>query len=890
MSSSDSSITHDRDQPAAGGGSETLRSAATARLLGAEPGAEFAQFVDTTLARYTELNDQQQTAFLESLIAHSQPRQRWYMLHRLPSLLLRDFLTLLPAEIVEHMLSYVDGASLLRCCQVCHAWNRIISGLPALWRQKCHLLGTRTDLGSIDLEAVGGWKELFLCTQRTLWRMKTRQAFEKVSLKLPAEHGGKVIALDHHGDQLVAASELSQLFVWRLSEEQCVLTFSVFLHISCLKFTQGKFVVCGHYNGQLSSYDISDTAGDPERAERLQERLRRAASPDEPEERSEAAARLLRRFWVHSGPVFCLDYSEELDILVSGSADNTVKIFSLSSGLLLNTLPRHSHWVVRVLLRTGLQLSPAADAPPGRLLLTMTRDEIQVFEVENCPPWLGAEPFKSLRTPRLTVPLAETQRPQPGMHIPFFTPGCHLHGDLVTFVRQSPPTNNKISTASIVQYSLRHRSLSTRIVVSFKVKKLLAIGRRYAILLAPYAQESCPNLYFVNLNTKEVIASEKVPHSRLSTPDAAQLAMGELGWLDGFDGEPPEGGLIAAMGTELSRERCCRLLQYGLLACLLPPLLNHAALQTERQHLRTQVVLDSPAGLSSDVWLAVLPRLSELTRTCVFDRPGLGFSDRPMPPGERDRQLPGLSPPAYTAGGTVADLHRLLTQVAPQPLPLVYVGAGLGALNARLYAHLYPSEVSDLVLVAPMTEELLADGGPWLRHVHGRLLAPLQTLHVAAATGLTRLMLMFGLMEAPLSEAAELLGEEAVNRQKHLMCHPRHASTVVDEHHFLNETAAQLRQAGLLRPLPTGRPTVTVITGDRHDGSLPAALNDAWAAAARAAGGKLETIADADGVALPYLRPEQLAAKIRRVAHERRTRLGQRDEPVAAEGQSAVSA
>ena len=40
------------------------------------------------------------------------------------------------------------------------------------------------------------------------------------------------------------------------------------------------------------------------------------------------------------------------------------------------------------------------------------------------------------------------------------------------------------------------------------------------------------------------------------------------------------------------------------------------------------VLLDSPAGLSSDVWLAVLPRLSQLTRTCVFDRPGLGFSDR----------------------------------------------------------------------------------------------------------------------------------------------------------------------------------------------------------------------------------------------------------------------
>ncbi|XP_037073167.1 F-box/WD repeat-containing protein 2-like [Pollicipes pollicipes] len=457
MSSSGPSAKQERGRPAA--------AAAADRAL--------ARFVDSTLERYTELNDQQQTAFLESLIAHSHPRQRWYMLHRLPSLLLRDFLTLLPLEIVEHLLSYVDGASLLRCCQVSSSWNKIVSSLSSLWRDKCQLLGTRTSLSSIDIEAIGGWKELFLGTSRTLWRMKTRQAFEKVSLKMPVGHGGKVIALDYHDDHLVAASEFATLFVWRLGENECVLTFGAFLPISCLKFTQGKFIVCGHYNGQLSSYDISDTSGDPERAERLRERLRRH-SLEEPEERSEGAVRLLRRFWVHSGPVFCLDYSEELDILVSGSADNTVKIFSLGSGLLLNTLPRHSHWVVRVLLRTG--------------------------------------------------------------------------------VHRSPPTNNKISTASIVQYNLRTRVLSTRIVVSFKVKKLLAIGSRYAILLAPYAQESCPNLYFVNLNTKEVIASEKVPHSRLSTPDAAQMAMGELGWLDGFDGEPGEGGVIAAMGTEKSRE------------------------------------------------------------------------------------------------------------------------------------------------------------------------------------------------------------------------------------------------------------------------------------------------------------------------------------------------
>ena len=73
--------------------------------------------------------------------------------------------------------------------------------------------------------------------------------------------------------------------------------------------------------------------------------------------------------------------------------------------------------------------------------------------------------------------------------------------------------------------------------------------------------------------------------------------------------------------------------------------------------------------------------------------------------------------------------------------------------------------MSDLILVEPLTEALLAEDGPWLEHVRYHLLPPLQTLHVAAAAGLTRLMLMFGAMEPPLAEAAQLLGEEAINRQ-----------------------------------------------------------------------------------------------------------------------------
>jgi len=46
--------------------------------------------------------------------------------------------------------------------------------------------------------------------------------------------------------------------------------------------------------------------------------------------------------------VFSVDYNDELDILVSGSADFTVKVWALSTGTCLNTLTGHTEWVTKV--------------------------------------------------------------------------------------------------------------------------------------------------------------------------------------------------------------------------------------------------------------------------------------------------------------------------------------------------------------------------------------------------------------------------------------------------------------------------------------------------------------------------------------------------------------
>lgn len=59
-------------------------------------------------------------------------------------------------------------------------------------------------------------------------------------------------------------------------------------------------------------------------------------------------------------PVFSVDYNDELDLLVSGSADFSVKVWALSAGACLNTLTGHTEWVTKVrwLLIAQLQEGP----------------------------------------------------------------------------------------------------------------------------------------------------------------------------------------------------------------------------------------------------------------------------------------------------------------------------------------------------------------------------------------------------------------------------------------------------------------------------------------------------------------------------------------------------
>jgi pimeloyl-ACP methyl ester carboxylesterase len=105
------------------------------------------------------------------------------------------------------------------------------------------------------------------------------------------------------------------------------------------------------------------------------------------------------------------------------------------------------------------------------------------------------------------------------------------------------------------------------------------------------------------------------------------------------------------------------------------------------------VVLISGMGDGAGSWSAVHDELAATTRTCAYDRAGIGSSDPRGP---------------HTLADAVEDLRSLLA-VAGEPAPFVVVGHSLGGAHARVFAATYREETAAVGLVDTFDPDLQAD-------------------------------------------------------------------------------------------------------------------------------------------------------------------------------------
>lgn len=103
-----------------------------------------------------------------------------------------------------------------------------------------------------------------------------------------------------------------------------------------------------------------------------------------------------------------------------------------------------------------------------------------------------------------------------------------------------------------------------------------------------------------------------------------------------------------------------------------------------------KVILDSGGSAPGYSNLPLQKLIAKETRTCWFDRAGLGWSDP--------------SPVAQTSAAVANDLHAALDAAKIAP-PYILVGQSFSGFNVRLYARSFPSQVAGIVLVDSVQED-----------------------------------------------------------------------------------------------------------------------------------------------------------------------------------------
>lgn len=98
------------------------------------------------------------------------------------------------------------------------------------------------------------------------------------------------------------------------------------------------------------------------------------------------------------------------------------------------------------------------------------------------------------------------------------------------------------------------------------------------------------------------------------------------------------------------------------------------------------LVISSGLGADSSMWSKVLPKLRSMTRTCIYDRPGLGNSPARIGPEGTD------------AGEHARELQALLT-AAGESGPFILMGHSYAGLIVRAFANRHLADVAGVLLL-----------------------------------------------------------------------------------------------------------------------------------------------------------------------------------------------
>jgi len=455
-------------------------------------------WLNEVLDVYKTLPDSSRNEMLSALLQESSFSQLYFLQDNLQKLQHRDFMILLPVEIVEHLLTFLDLKTLYTCCQVSRHWNSVITSCFSIWQRKFKTMGLRitSETKNAVTDNTETYKSLCLRMTKKMRQMRTRRGFRTETYQGSSK---RVTAVYFWKNKLASGTDDGSIFIWN-SENDTVINqhkMSDDFCITCLSMDDQMLVV-GSSNGFLASLAL----------DMFQHK---------------------HIFGQFSAAVFSIDFSSELNLVVSGSADNTIKLWSLSLGRLICTLHAHTHWVLKVILKPLSQSSEVIYNAPNAYLVSMDKEKILLWPLDK--------DITSVPRPVASIPLLSCPHG-------FFTPGLHFHDHFLYFIQQNLDVK---SSTTLCKYDIFTKKTVHELKLNLHVKILQAIGSKYVCIIT--RQCDFPNLLILDLETLKEVALLHLPLSRTITPDQPHITFGDTNWLDGLDGFNNM-GMVLAIGLE----------------------------------------------------------------------------------------------------------------------------------------------------------------------------------------------------------------------------------------------------------------------------------------------------------------------------------------------------
>ncbi|KAF6763808.1 WD40 repeat-like protein [Ephemerocybe angulata] len=245
------------------------------------------------VSHFANLPPQLQSHFLLTLLRHSSLPVLRTLYSVLTPTLARDFITLLPPELVSHVLSYLPFSTLARASCVSKAWRAIIDSDAVLWRDL--LKSTKIWFGGDSEDAFA----------HSIYSRRRRELMlnPRPTKSLPLPHPYKILFKSRHLTRTRWVNNPEPKHVSFPAHGSSVVT--------CLIFSHGRII--------SASDDHSIKVYSPATGEEL------------------------LQLKGHEGGVWALAASK--DTLVSGSTDRTVRIWDLNTGKCTHIFGGHTSTV-----------------------------------------------------------------------------------------------------------------------------------------------------------------------------------------------------------------------------------------------------------------------------------------------------------------------------------------------------------------------------------------------------------------------------------------------------------------------------------------------------------------------------------------------------------------